>query len=573
MTHLKIEQNNGVIEEVSSAVIDKLYDIVHSGNLDNTSNLIGRLHTTATYQDYIDYLEDTFKVNGVKQLIIDATKKYLTFADPVVRNYWANSTYGDGTGIDITSAASVLNIPNSAFKNNTSIETFDELGTYFPNCTTINQDAFSGCSNLTSIDLSNITTVNRGAFQNCTKLESLDFTSNLTTLGRECFAGCSSLKCIDLSGVTLDSYAQFNACTSLIDLSTNDPDQASTNAATYTFNWTSIPGNTFNNCKLTNKSFSFPNATTVGNNAFNGTEIIGIDLPNVSSLQDSSCFVGTKLTGTLNLPKLTSVGRYPFEGCTLLEEVNIGADVPVGSKIKGLGQSMFSGCTSLQKVTGLSEITYVNSGSFNGCTNLTEVDISDECTGIVYEQSFINCSSLKCVNISKASAINYRAFQNCTNLLDLDTSDPTQASSAEKTTVLDVAGTIGATAFQGTKLTNKIINIVNVTILGSGVFESTEIKEVYAPNCTTLSDNAFKNCSNLVKVTIDGSTSIGIRAFQNCTNLQNLTVLSTTPGTLNTTAFEGASNCIIYVPASAVSDYQNASGWSNYASRIQAIPT
>ena len=80
MTHLKIEQNNGVIEEVSSAVIDKLYDIVHSGNLDNTSNLIGRLHTTATYQDYIDYLEDKgFIGKDVKEIakehFIDRVKK------------------------------------------------------------------------------------------------------------------------------------------------------------------------------------------------------------------------------------------------------------------------------------------------------------------------------------------------------------------------------------------------------------------------------------------------------------------------------------------------------------------
>lgn len=87
MTHLRIEQNNGIIEEVSSEVIEKLYNIVHNSTLDNTSNLVGRLHTSATYQDYIDYLEDTFKVNGVKQLIIDAAKIYIHFNDPAVESY------------------------------------------------------------------------------------------------------------------------------------------------------------------------------------------------------------------------------------------------------------------------------------------------------------------------------------------------------------------------------------------------------------------------------------------------------------------------------------------------------
>ena len=120
MTHLRIEQDNGVIEEVSSAVISKLYDIVHSGTLDNTSNLIGRLHTSATYQDYIDYLEDTFKINGVKQLIIDSTKKYIRFADPEVQRVFTN-TWGDGNGVTLTDMTGVTKLPWGLFENNTII--------------------------------------------------------------------------------------------------------------------------------------------------------------------------------------------------------------------------------------------------------------------------------------------------------------------------------------------------------------------------------------------------------------------------------------------------------------------
>jgi hypothetical protein len=66
----------------------------------------------------------------------------MSFADPEVASYWANSTYGDGTGIDVTTAASVLSIPNTAFRDNISIQTFDELATCFPNCTTIGESAF-----------------------------------------------------------------------------------------------------------------------------------------------------------------------------------------------------------------------------------------------------------------------------------------------------------------------------------------------------------------------------------------------------------------------------------------------
>ena len=55
MTHLRIEQNNGVIEEVSTSLITKLYNIVHDG-LDNTSELQGRLHCPVSYRAYITYL-------------------------------------------------------------------------------------------------------------------------------------------------------------------------------------------------------------------------------------------------------------------------------------------------------------------------------------------------------------------------------------------------------------------------------------------------------------------------------------------------------------------------------------
>jgi hypothetical protein len=58
MTHLKIEQNNGVIEEVGKMVIDKLYDIVTNETLDQTSNLVGRLNASSAYHEYIDAIHE-----------------------------------------------------------------------------------------------------------------------------------------------------------------------------------------------------------------------------------------------------------------------------------------------------------------------------------------------------------------------------------------------------------------------------------------------------------------------------------------------------------------------------------
>lgn len=49
MTHLYIEQDTGSTEEVTSAIISKLYALASSGDLDNTSDLKGRLHSASGF--------------------------------------------------------------------------------------------------------------------------------------------------------------------------------------------------------------------------------------------------------------------------------------------------------------------------------------------------------------------------------------------------------------------------------------------------------------------------------------------------------------------------------------------
>ena len=78
----------------------------------------------------------------------------------------------------------------------------------------------------------------------------------------------------------------------------------------------------------------------------------------------------------------------------------------------------------------------------------------------------------------------------------------------------------------------------------------------------------------MLSVTIgDRITSIGNDAFENHNKLTSITCLATTPPTLGSSAFNNTNDCPIYVPAESVEAYKAASGWSAYASRIQAIPS
>ncbi len=69
------------------------------------------------------------------------------------------------------------------------------------NVTTIEDNAFAGCTNLTSIDLKNVTTLGRMVFQNCTSLTSFDF-KNVTTSGDSIIFRCSGLESVNFGKLT-----------------------------------------------------------------------------------------------------------------------------------------------------------------------------------------------------------------------------------------------------------------------------------------------------------------------------------------------------------------------------------
>ena len=124
-------------------------------------------------------------------------------------------------------------------------------------------------------------------------------------------------------------------------------------------------------------------------------------------------------------------------------------------------------------------------------------------------------------------------------------------------------------------------NPVTVTGGGSGKIAElvdgsiTELTAEDLAGITTIRDYAFSSCTSLASVTIPSSvTSIGTTAFSGCTGLTSVTSLNTTPPTIKTNTFSDVpADCAIYVPAASVDTYKAASGWSNRAAYIQAIPS
>lgn len=195
MTHLKIEQNNTAIEQVSSRIIEKLYQLAFSGDLDASSNLVGRLHTTVTYQDYADFLTQQFQ-----DLYITSDKYYIRFKDPEIERVLksvayttGNVTYTLGDGIGVFADGGFTTMPvllPGWFNGNTTITQFEELSKAV-SCNEIYANAFNGCSNLQKVDLTNIGNLGAQCFRDCTSLTSIGNTNKIWYVGSRSFQGAN----------------------------------------------------------------------------------------------------------------------------------------------------------------------------------------------------------------------------------------------------------------------------------------------------------------------------------------------------------------------------------------------
>lgn len=152
------------------------------------------------------------------------------------------------------------------------------------------QDAFSGCINLKSVEMSNsVSTIEKGAFQDCKELSSFTFPQSLTNIFERTFSGCTKLQSVDLpNSVTTIGDKAFMDCVNLC-------------------------------------SVSMPNTLSeIGNGAFDGCAALkSVDLPNTLISIGNSAFGGCMSLTSITLPSsIHEIGASAFDGCVALTEVN-----------------------------------------------------------------------------------------------------------------------------------------------------------------------------------------------------------------------------------------------------------
>lgn len=367
MTHLYIEQNNSVIEEVNSSIISKLYELAISGNLDNTSGLKGRLHSTTARDVHVAYLNANYS-----DLHISADKLYITFEDAEVDRVLSQQ-WGDGSGVSIEDANVRASIGNY-FKNNTSINTFTELGGFLT-ITTIGQEAFSGCSNLKTINLQNIRTIEGDAFNGCSSLQHAfqSASTEIVNVDRASFLGCIRLEFPDEFHVQftpysrnwLENYRTFDSCTKLKKLVLHGSD-------------INLGYRTFCDCTSLSEIVNSDKISYIGCWCF-------ANLPSLQGTLDLSGLIGI---GTRNSGTNTPGGSTYFTNMPLVTKIILGG---IDNGFTGGSWNFFAADRSviynMQSLTTFDfgilggtfpNIRNTNSGQsilFNACPNLTTVII------------------------------------------------------------------------------------------------------------------------------------------------------------------------------------------------------
>ena len=172
--------------------------------------------------------------------------------------------------------------------------------------TSIGSNAFSDCSDLTSITIgNNVTSIGNHAFYKCSGLTSITIPNSLTSIGIEVFYGCSGLKKVIVKDIAAWCGIKFGS---------NDSNPLSNAHHLYSDEDTEIT------------NLAIPNGvTSIGNDAFwDCSGLTSVTIPNsVTSIGDYAFNLCSGLTSVTIPNSVTSIGDDAFEGVDISTVISL----------------------------------------------------------------------------------------------------------------------------------------------------------------------------------------------------------------------------------------------------------
>ena len=514
--------------------------------------------------------------------------------------------YADGSGD--SDCKGNIKIPNEVTYKNVTYRV-----------TSIGKYAFSGCSELTSIDIPNsVTSIGSSSFYRCKKLSSIIIPNSVSIIDGSAFAGCSGLTSINIpSSVKSIGSGAFHGCSSLFSIIIPDGvtkvdigtfyECSHLTSVTFPSSVTIIGDFAFQGCKEL-ATIEIPSAvTTIGKSAFSGcTNIASFIIPNSVTKIGEDAFYNCKGLLSMYIPNsVTSIGNGAFSGCTELKEVTINSNPIIskeyntsnslksifgihvstyilGEEIKSIGRYAFYGCSDLSSIIIPNSVEKIGHDAFNGCVGLKNITIPNSVSEIGYN-TFMNCSELSSIEIPNTlNIIESEVFSGCSNLASI--SIPSTITNIKdkafygcnnmKEVIIDSEYILskdyrydnGLKSIFGYQVENYIINN-SVKNIGSYTFYGcTNLTSIELPNSlTSIGAHAFSFCEALETIVIPNSvTTIGDCAFSGCKSLK-LNVLPNSLSSIGESAFSSCTGLTsIEIPNSLVNIGNNTfAGCSN----------
>lgn len=377
----------------------------------------------------------------------------------------------------------------------------------FPGIISIGVNAFAHCVNMTKFTLSEgITFIPPAAFQGCSNLKTVTIQGDVTEIASNAFNGCEKLAKITLpDSLKKIGIASFKDCAALTSI--NIP-----------FGTTSIGDQAFDGCtSLQSLDIYALQPPTIGAYTFTPAlkQNITLTVPytNAQYYQHEDAVTGVGANWEFTASNIIR-RNYDFIVDGLYYRLGTKpGEVSLCSETAEGGNELFTGdYTVPEKVTYKGEeykVTGISENTFKNCANLTSVSLPS-CITSVGSYAFANCSNLTNVtNTGLLTSIGSHAFENCSKLT---------------------------------------------------TFEFNDFLKV-------LNDGTFYGCVGFTSITLPNSlTTIGENVFSGCNAITTVTVKAITPPTMASSAFSNTTytNATLIVPNSAQSDYQSATGWSQF---------
>ena len=283
--------------------------------------------------------------------------------------------------IDVGTLTKLNNLGQSAFDYCHSIYGVINM----PNLLTAAQSALRACAGITKIKcLGKISAIpnmfiSKHGYSGTMALTEAYIPYECTSIGYNGFYGCSAL-------TTVKQYTQS------VDNWTEGTEPTYTNLSKIT----SFGDSCFDGCtQLSISNSDIQGAVSIGQKSFMGTLLSGsLNLPNLSSLQKNS-FTRNLITSIDNLGSVTEIPNSCFSDNYQLQSISL------PSSVTKIDSGAFSGCTSLPSVnfSNLSNLTTLNDRVFQGDTSLVSIDLSGTAITTLKYWTVYQCYALTLIKL------------------------------------------------------------------------------------------------------------------------------------------------------------------------------